>query len=73
MTHSSYGHMDRKVTAISHHINTIRPTNKFTVEVEPDVTLPFLDVLVVKLGQKYTGSLLILVVICTSSQITHIT
>jgi hypothetical protein len=52
----------------------LRPTIKFTMKVEADYTLPFLDVLVMKKGPKLatkcTGNLT-LVVICTST--THIT
>jgi hypothetical protein len=35
-------------------INNVRPTIKFTIEVEANNTLPFLDVLVMKRGQKLT-------------------
>jgi hypothetical protein len=34
------------------HLNSIRPTIKFTVEVKANDTLPFLDVLVMKRGPK---------------------
>jgi hypothetical protein len=37
-----------------HHINNLRPTIKFTVEVEANDTLPCLDVLVMKRGPKLT-------------------
>jgi hypothetical protein len=35
-----------------HHLNNIRPTIKFTMEVEANDTLPFLDVAVMKKGPK---------------------
>jgi hypothetical protein len=35
-----------------HHPNSIRPTIKFTMEVEANHTLPFLDILVMKWGKK---------------------
>jgi hypothetical protein len=37
-----------------HHINSVRPTVKFTMEVEANNTLLFLDVLVMKRGPKLT-------------------
>jgi hypothetical protein len=36
------------------HLNSIKPTIKFTMEVETNNTLPFLDVLVMKRGPKLT-------------------
>jgi hypothetical protein len=35
-----------------HHLKCVRPTIKFTMEVEANDTLPFLDVLVMKRGPK---------------------
>jgi hypothetical protein len=59
------------------HLDSVRPTIKFTMEVEGNDTLPFLILVVMKRGlklvTKFTGNLLILVVICTSSPATHIT
>jgi hypothetical protein len=37
-----------------HHLNSIRPTTKFTMEVEANDTLSFLDILVMKWGPKLT-------------------
>jgi hypothetical protein len=59
-----------------HHLNSVRPTIKFTTEVEANDTLLFLNILVLKrvpkLAMKVYQKLLILVIICTSSPITHI-
>jgi hypothetical protein len=35
-----------------HHLNSIRPTIKFTMETEANDTLPFFDILVMKRGPK---------------------
>jgi hypothetical protein len=37
-----------------HHLYSVKPTIKFITEVEANDTLPFLDVLVMKLGPKLT-------------------
>jgi hypothetical protein len=66
-----------KLQQFLQHLNRIRPTIKFTMEIEANNTLPFLDVLGMKRGPKLAmkvyQKLLILVVICTSSPTTHIT
>jgi hypothetical protein len=46
---------DHKLTRLQqflHHLNSIRPTIKFTCGVEANDTLPFLEVLVLKRGPK---------------------
>jgi hypothetical protein len=41
-----------KITAIFRHLNSVRPTTKFTMEVEANDTLPFFDALVMKRSPK---------------------
>jgi hypothetical protein len=43
-------HGPARLQQLFDHINSVRPTIKFTIEVETNNTLPFLDVLVMKLG-----------------------
>jgi hypothetical protein len=47
-------HGPEKLQEFLHHINSIRPTIKFPMEVEANDTLPILDVLVMKRGPKLT-------------------
>jgi hypothetical protein len=41
-----------------HHLNIIRPSIRFTLEVEANYTLPFLDVLVMNRGPKLAAKML---------------
>jgi hypothetical protein len=43
-----------KLQQFLHQLNSVRPTNKFTTEVEANDSLPFLEVLVMKRGPKLT-------------------
>jgi hypothetical protein len=47
-------HGPAKLQQFLHHINSIRPTIKFSMEFEVNDTLPFLDVLGMKQGPKLT-------------------
>jgi hypothetical protein len=45
-------HGTARLQQFLHHLNSIRPTIKFTMEVEAKDTLPFLDILVMNRGPK---------------------
>jgi hypothetical protein len=45
-------HKPTRLQQCLHHLNSVRPTIKFTSEVEANDTLPFLEVLVMKRGLK---------------------
>jgi hypothetical protein len=47
-------HGPARLQQFLHHLNNVRPTIKFTMEVEANDTLPFLDVLVMKRDPKLT-------------------
>jgi hypothetical protein len=49
-----WAHGPAKLQQFLHHLNSVRPTIKFTMEVEANDTLPFLEVLVMKWGPKLT-------------------
>jgi hypothetical protein len=45
-------HGPARLQQFLHHLNSLGPTMKFTIKVESNDTLPFLDVLVIKSGPK---------------------
>jgi hypothetical protein len=45
-------HGPARLQQFLHHLNSVRPTIKFTMEVGANDTLPFLDILIMKLGPK---------------------
>jgi hypothetical protein len=47
-------HGPARLQKFLHRLNSVRPTTKFTMQVEANDTLPFLDILVMKRGPKLT-------------------
>jgi hypothetical protein len=50
-------HGPARLQQLLHHLNSVTPTIRFTMEVEANDTLPFLDVSVMKWGPKLTTKL----------------